>query len=217
MTLPSVKPYAMPTAAELPAGKLHWPLEADRAALLVHDMQNHFLRAYDRRSEPVPTLLAHVRDLIDHAHRAGIPVIYTAQPGGQTDAQRGLLKDLWGAGISPEPEDAKIVDDLTPLAQDIRLTKWRYSAFHSTALAAELAAQDRDQLIICGIYAHIGCMVTATEAFMSGIQPFLVADAVADFSREYHDMALRWVAERSGVVVTTSDVASKVAGRVDAL
>ena len=32
--------------------------------------------------------------------------------------------------------------------------------------------------------------LTACEAFMDGIQPFFVADAVADFSLEHHKQAL---------------------------
>lgn len=215
MALPAIAPYTLPTAAELPAGKLDWPLDPSRAALLVHDMQNHFLRAFDTAAEPVPTLLTHIRALIDQCHHLGIPVIYTAQPGGQTDAQRGLLKDLWGAGISADPYDSQIVDELAPRSHDVQLTKWRYNAFHSTTLDTELGDRSRDQLIICGIYAHIGCMVTASDAFMSGIQPFLVADAVADFSREWHDMALRWVAERSGVVVTTDDLVTQLAAPIE--
>ena len=61
----------------------------------------------------------------------------------------------------------------------------------------------RDQIIVCGVYAHIGCLVTVCDAFMQDLQPFLVADAVADFSLEHHAMALTYAAQRCAVTVVT--------------
>ena len=63
-----------------------------------------------------------------------------------------------------------------------------------------------DQLIICGVYAHIGCLATATDGFMRGVQPFVVADATADFSEQDHVVALRQVARTCGVVTTTDEL-----------
>jgi bifunctional isochorismate lyase/aryl carrier protein len=69
-----------------------------------------------------------------------------------------------------------------------------------------LKESGRDQLIITGVYAHIGCMTTATDAFMRDIKPFFVADALADFSREEHLMSLKYVAGRCGRVVMTEEL-----------
>ncbi|TKH52619.1 isochorismatase family protein, partial [Bacillus cereus] len=129
---------------------------------------------------------------------------YTAQPGGQTLEQRGLLQDFWGDGIPAGPDKKKIVDELTPDEDDIFITKWRYSAFKKTNLLEILNEQGRDQLIICGIYAHIGCLLTACEAFMDGIEPFFVADAVADFSLEHHKQALEYASNRCAVTTSTN-------------
>ena len=40
----------------------------------------------------------------------------------------------------------------------------RYSAFVDSELSGQLQRLGRDQLWICGVYAHIGCMVTAYDA-----------------------------------------------------
>ena len=52
----------------------------------------------------------------------------------------------------------------------------------------------------------MGCMLSAAEAFMSDVCPFLVLDATADFSRDEHLMAATYAAKRCGAVVTTDTV-----------
>ncbi|MBZ5793714.1 isochorismatase family protein [Burkholderia contaminans] len=201
MAIPKIASYPMP--AELPANRVDWRFDPRRAALLVHDMQDYFLDFYDRAAAPVPTLVAHVRRLIDFAHAAGMPVYYTAQPATQAAADRALLTDMWGPGLTAQPSRAAICDAFAPAPGDTVLDKWRYSAFQRSPLEASLREQERDQLVICGIYAHIGCLMTACDAFMRDVRPFFVADALADFSEREHRMALDYVAGRCGKVVTT--------------
>jgi isochorismate hydrolase len=133
-------------------------------------------------------------------------VAYTAQPGSMTESERGLLADFWGPGMRKDPADRAVVDALAPRADDWLLTKWRYSAFHNSPLLKRMRAAGRDQLIICGVYAHVGVLMTAVEAFTHDIQPFLVADAVADFDERYHRLALDYAAERCAMVVTAKEV-----------
>ncbi|GLZ40758.1 isochorismatase family protein [Actinokineospora sp. NBRC 105648] len=210
MGLPTIAPYPMPTESELPKNRVEWTCDPDRAVLLVHDMQNHFLRAFETGASPVSELVGNITRLRDVCREQGIPVVFSAQPGGQTTDQRGLQLDMWGRGIGPDPADAEIVAPLTPAGSDLRMTKWRYNAFHRTELADVLGS--RDQLIITGVYAHIGCLMTAADAFMRDIQPFLVADAVADFSAEDHAMALRWAAGRCATTLTAARLIDQLAG-----
>ncbi|WP_149179195.1 isochorismatase family protein [Streptomyces sp. TRM49041] len=202
--IPLIEPYALPTAGDLPANTARWTPDPDRAVLLVHDMQRYFLARFpDTLREE---LLRNAADLRERCAAAGVPVAYTAQPGSMTEEERGLLKDFWGPGMRREPGDRAVVDELAPSDGDWQLTKWRYSAFHHSSLLERMRDSGRDQLVVCGVYAHVGVLMTAVDAFAHDIQPFLVADAVADFSAHYHRLALTYAAERCARVVTAKEV-----------
>lgn len=211
MAIPKIKHYETPVDVVMSKPPLAWKLQANRAALLVHDMQNYFLRPYES-TRFIENLVANVASIRALCHRLHIPVFYTAQIGGQSRESRGLLIDLWGNGM-PRDEDAEaIVAGLEPMAgTDQVLVKHRYSAFAKSDLLDRLRRHGRSQLIIGGVYAHIGCMVTATDAFMADIQPFFVSDALGDFSLAHHEMALLHVAHCSGRVLSTRQVEHELA------
>jgi bifunctional isochorismate lyase/aryl carrier protein len=211
--LPRITAYRIPDGVSRAGGKVDWKVEPARAALLVHDMQNYFLAPFGTADNAlIARVVGNITRLRQEAAAAGIPVFYSAQPGGQSRAERGLLQDFWGDGPPADERALAIVDSLRPGPDDVVLTKRRYSAFVGTPLAERLG--DRDQLIITGVYAHIGIMATALDAFMRGVQPFVVADAVADFSPAHHADALRHVAARCGVVATTGELTSDLFTRV---
>jgi isochorismate hydrolase len=203
--IPAIRGYPMPGAAALPVSTAAWRVDPDRAVLLVHDMQRYFLAAFPDDS-PLPELVTNLGRLRSGCADLGIPVAYTAQPGAMSAVERGLLADFWGPGMSTGPGDREVVAPLSPAEGDWLLTKWRYSAFFRTDLAARMRASRRDQLIIGGVYAHVGIMITATDAFTRDIQTFVVADAVADFSADHHHSALSWLAARCAVVLTAEEV-----------
>lgn len=204
--LPTIAPYELPRADELPAPRAPWKLERDRAGLLIHDMQNYFLRVFTPDASPLAPAVANIAALAAAARAAGVPVFYTAQEGDQDRRDRGLQADLWGPGMSGGAEHQPILAALAPQPGDHTLVKHRYSAFQRSNLETLLRARGRDQLIICGVYAHIGCTLTAADAFMRDIEPFMVADALADFSRARHDHALSYVAEVCGVPLTSAQI-----------
>lgn len=215
MSIPKIIDYPMPQRADFPANKTDWRPDPARAVLLIHDMQHYFLRFYDMNGGLVPALVRNLVLLRQWARRNAVPVVYTAQPHKQPAADRALLNAMWGPGLpAAGPEQQHIIEELTPGTDEIVLTKWRYSAFNRSDLLERMRSQDRDQLVIGGIYAHIGCMVTAVDAFMNDIQAFLVGDAVADFSEEEHNFALKYVATRCGHVIGTQSLAGAPAGDI---
>ncbi|WP_304169352.1 isochorismatase [Lonsdalea britannica] len=211
MSIPKLNAYPLPTAEQLPANKVSWTLEPQRAALLIHDMQQYFLNFWGEDSPLTARVVQNIARLKQVCRQQGIPVFYTAQPQQQSDRDRALLNDMWGPGINQHPEQQKIIPALTPETGDTVLVKWRYSAFVRSDLEQQMKKAGRDQLIICGVYAHIGCLTTATDAFMRDIQPFMAADALADFSQEEHMMALRYAAGRSGRVATVNQLLAEIA------
>jgi isochorismate hydrolase len=202
--IPAIAPYQMPAEADLPGNTAAWTADPDRAVLLIHDMQRYFLQPLPPSQEPGATLVHNVVRLRETCQWLCTQVAYTAQPGGMTDAQRGLLKDFWGPGMRVDPADRRIIESLAPAPEDWIFTKWRYSAFFRSNLLTRMRERGLDQLIICGVYGHVGVLATAIEAFTNDIETFLVADAVADFSPEFHRLTVEYAARRCAVVSTTS-------------
>ena len=193
MALPKIAPYSYREQEH--QNRVNWRVDPARAALLVHDMQRYFVRAFEleRDGQPLPDAqiniaIANIRRLLDAAHAANIPVYYTAQP----------------------PRQNQILDELAPTEADTVLTKWRYSAFVRSPLEEQLKDLGRDQLIIGGIYAHIGCLTTALEAFMRDIQPFMVTDALADFTEKEHRMACEYASGRCARVLNTAEALENI-------
>ncbi|MTE18075.1 isochorismatase family protein [Streptomyces sp. TRM43335] len=200
----------MPAEGDLPSGAAPWTPDPRRAVLLVHDMQRYFLRPFADGDTPGGPLVRNAALLRERCVAAGIPVAYTAQPGDMSVEQRGLLRDFWGPGMRTSPEDREVIDELAPAPGDWLLTKWRYSAFARTDLLDRMRAAGRDQLVLCGVYAHVGVLMSAVDAFTHDIQPFLAADAVADFSAAYHRLALTYAAERCARVATTKQLLTEL-------
>ncbi|MEQ3492831.1 isochorismatase family protein [Vibrio harveyi] len=209
MAIPSISGYSLTKVK--PENRVNWSVEPHRAVLLIHDMQQYFLNFYDADSELIQMLTRNIQEIKQACIDAGIPVVYTAQPGDQRQEDRGLLTDFWGPGLKADDNITRISPALAPTEQDTVYTKWRYSAFQRTPLKSMMDETERDQLIIVGIYAHIGCLQTAAEAFMTDIKAFMVSDAVADFSASDHDMALNYVAGRCGYVLDKQQLLEQVA------
>lgn len=206
MGVPRIANYPLPEKSQLPAAKVNWQPDPARAALLIHDMQQYFLAAFEAEQSPIKPVIANIKALLDVCHRQGVPVFYTAQRGNQQRCDRGLQADFWGPGMKADPAHETIVSELTPGDDDMVLVKHRYSAFQRSNLLTLMQARQRDQLIVTGVYAQIGCQISAAEAFQHDIEPFLVADAVAAYSQAHHEQAVNYVAGCCGVSLMSADV-----------
>ncbi len=81
------------------------------------------------------------------------------------DEDRALLAMIWGPGLHARLRKPAEGRSLNAGCRGMAvLVKWRYSALHRSPLEQMLKIPDANQLIITGVYAHIGCMTTATDA-----------------------------------------------------
>ncbi|MGC4067116.1 MAG: isochorismatase family protein [Polyangiaceae bacterium] len=211
MSLGVFEPYSIPDCSSWSPQRVGFRLDTDRSFLLVHDLQRYFLAPYQEEREPLPSLLRNVHRIVEVARAARVPIAFTMQSPQQSRQERGLLWDVWGPGITAKPELSDLAQGLRPAPTEDVFEKRRYSAFRNTELEVSMRKHARNQLVIVGIYAHIGCYATALDGFMSDIQSFMVGDAVADFSLEAHSTALRLVSDTCGVVLSTERVLSTFA------
>jgi nicotinamidase-related amidase len=184
-------------------------------ALLVIDMQNDLVNtsgAYASAGEDVSlvrTVIDPIRRLIDMAHSAGVPVIYTMNetlPDGRSDSpawaywknysRPGLngnytIAGTWGVEIIPE---------LAPEPQDSTVRKHRSDGFVGTDLDLILKAAGAKTVVTCGIVTN-GCVEsTARHAAFLDYHSVVVGDACASSSLELHEAALRLLGGRHDVV-----------------
>src|SRR5437764_22925 len=113
MGIPSIVGYPMPAESELPDTVVPWRPDAGRAVLLIHDMQRYFVDFFPP-GEPMNTLVRNAVQLRRAAVDLGVPVVYTAQPGGMSPEERGLLRDFWGRGMGTDRHSRQIVEELAP-------------------------------------------------------------------------------------------------------
>jgi len=166
--------------------------DTDSTALVVVDMQNGFCHPdgslYAPGSEDA---IDPVGDLVDRAHDAGMPVVYTRDvhpPEQFEDAHYYDEFDRWGEHVVEDSWDAEIVDDLPVGDDDHVVVKHTYDAFYQTELEGWLNAHGIDDLLLCGTLANVCVFHTAGSAGVRDFKPVIIEDAlgyIEEGDREY--------------------------------
>ncbi len=154
-------------------------LDAERAALVVIDVQEGFREAIDGFDGIASATATMVRG----AEAIGIPIVVTEQ---------------YPEGLGPTiPEVAgHLPDGVEPIAK---------TAF-SAAEADGFGLGGRDQAIVCGIEAHVCVNQTVLDLLEQGAEVHVVADAVGSRSPENRALGLA-KAERAGAWQTSVETA----------
>lgn len=198
-----------------------FPLKPDDQALVVVDMQNDFLRIGAPQEVPsgrdiIPT----VDRLVRGFRAAGRPVVFTRFLAGPEQT----LMWTWSPECGPEQrscwpghtrryEDrsqelpgADVVDELTPLPDELIVDKYGYGAFHHTILADALRARGCRQVVTCGVITQICVEDTVRQGFHHGFEMIVVHDGVASFDTRLHEASLRSLEMKYAVLLDSDEV-----------
>ena len=113
------------------------PIGRSNTALVLHDMQNDFIKASLSKPE-MQAVVKRTRALIDLAHKLPIPVIYTRVESDPAvtfpEARAPYLSRATPPMCVKGTAGAEVNDELTPGADDNVVTKERSSAINETKL-----------------------------------------------------------------------------------
>ncbi|MEV7417086.1 isochorismatase family protein [Streptomyces sp. NPDC089919] len=180
-----------------------WAVAPERAALLVHDLQPHYLRTLSGTGRR--HLLDRVVEVLNWADGHGVPVLASGPRPADDLAQRGLLGSCWGMGLSARQADRVALPRLA--APDVtRIAKRAYSAFYASDLEAELRRRGCDQLVVVGVFASHGILATSVDAISRDIQVFVPFDATGDYTAHRHAAALDLMGTMSARVLSVADL-----------
>jgi nicotinamidase-related amidase len=129
---------------------------------------------------PVPAVAA----LLEIARCTGAHVIYTRivrhPVTGPTEVRHKLVPKRWfsyGERLIAGSWGVRIIDPLTPRANEMVFDKHGYSAFHMTTLEAALRTANIQTVVLCGVVTHACVLATAFDAFDLGFDVVLADDA----------------------------------------
>lgn len=149
----------------------------------------------------LPPTLATAR-IVDAAHAAGVPVIFT------NDAHiKGLDRELelWGDhGIADSP-DAQVSPQIAVDPADFIVEKRRYSGFFQTGLRLLLDELGVDTLICCGMDTNICVRHTVADAYFNNYRIVVAGDATATFLVGNQDDGLDYMRVCYAAKIATTD------------
>jgi nicotinamidase-related amidase len=183
-------------------------LEPARCALVVIDVQNDFLSDdghYARHGRDVARMrrvLPVLDRLLRAARASGVRVVFVQQstlPDGASDSDAWLYFKTRD-GKSPDYTLAgswgEELYELEPLEGELRIRKFRPSAFHGTDLSETLREMGIQTVVTSGVLTQGCVLATSLDASFNDFYTVVARDAVAGPNPELHKVALKFLSSR---------------------
>jgi nicotinamidase-related amidase len=208
--------------------------EIGKSALIIVDMQNDFVHpegdfAHSAWEIPeagidMPFLMGtipQVKRLADGFRGARRPVVYVAlmMKPDYSDAQW----PYWRLGLTPGGNrthcvegtwGARIIDELRPREGEHLVVKKGFGGFSNTPLDTILRNLGVTTCVVSGVTTCVCVSTTVRGGAEHNYRMIMVADAVADVSRDTHEAELKTMARVFADVKTTDEVMAMLAGAI---
>ncbi|MEK7287087.1 MAG: isochorismatase family protein [Elusimicrobiota bacterium] len=185
-------------------------LRPGRAGLLVVDMQDFFLSPKSRAYLPAGrAILANVYKLTTCFREQGRPVYFTTHAYESLRLEGGPMADWWSQACLDGTPDSRVSAMLAPETGRV-FRKCRYSAFSNPALHRALRADGVEDLAVAGIKTNLCVESTARNAFDLDLRTFVIADATAAKTEEFHLSSLKALAHGFSSVARTKEVVEAI-------
>ena len=172
----------------------------DYTALIIVDMQNEFCRKGEELL--CPSMVSKLKTLIEKAREAGVLVIYihdTLLQDRMSDSAAWIRKYMVGLktddpnditeGSLEGSENHNIIEEIKPLESDLRIIKYRSSAFYGTPLDLILRSNGIKTTIITGVVTD-GCVESTARDASNQYFVVIPEDCVWSGNWELHEASL---------------------------
>jgi nicotinamidase-related amidase len=206
-------------AIVVPAEPYPYPLDPERTALVVIDMQRDFIEPggfgdslgndVSRLEAIIPATAA----LIALFRRHGWPVIHTREAHkpdlsdcppakirrGNPSLHIGEVGAMGRLLVAGEPGN-EIVPALAPVAGELVVDKPGKGMFWATGLNETLQAMGITHLVFAGVTTEVCVQTSMREANDRGYECLLVEDATESYLAEFKEATIRMIAAQGGIV-----------------
>jgi nicotinamidase-related amidase len=195
------------------SGQASFPLDLRRAALLLIDMQDEFVKPgwaptwVPNATRMVPRLAG----VLAAARAAEIPIVHTAFAATHRFLDRPRSGTAMPNRYPDEPshglfEEAHWVSELAPRPGEIQILKPSYGAFYDTPLDTMLRNLRCDTVIVTGTLTNLCCSTTARQAYERGYLVVFGSDVTATNDPELQLAEIRTLRYGFARIATAAEI-----------
>lgn len=177
-------------------------------ALLVIDMERDFIDGGAVQETPGGReLVPIINRLIAWARRSSIPVIFTHEMHRTDHSDYGIELEFDPVHCLEGTPGCELTDGLDVQPHDYRiLNKRRYDCFLGTDLDLLLRSKRIENLICCGVTAHVCVMSTVFTARNLDYRVIVPRDAIAGVTPDHYAAALLCMSDVFAYISTVDDI-----------